>query len=140
MRQLKPCKLWTGAVRGNGYGQLRTAGKVRKAHREAYRAANGLTWDDMEAVPVVRHTCDNRLCVEPEHLLGGTQSQNMHDKKRPGKVFLKPTPEDVVAIKVRLATGEIMRTIAADFGVSRTMISEIKRGASWKPEDLPDTQ
>lgn len=31
---------------------------------------------------VVRHKCDNRLCINPEHLEVGTQSANLRDQQR----------------------------------------------------------
>lgn len=31
---------------------------------------------------VVRHTCDNRLCINPDHLEVGTQSANLIDQRR----------------------------------------------------------
>ena len=108
------------------------------AHRWVYAEHHGLCMFEIEG-EVVRHSCDTRLCVNPQHLVLGTQSQNMHDKKRPGKIVKKLTLEDAAAIKVRLGNGEVLRTIAKDFGVSTTMISNIKRGKAWRTEDLPAT-
>ena len=33
---------------------------------------------------VVRHKCDNRLCINPDHLEVGTQSANLVDQRRTG--------------------------------------------------------
>lgn len=132
----EPCVLHTGCRASNGYGQVRRGGVTRTAHREAYRVANGLSWTDMVGV-VVRHTCDVRLCVQPSHLISGTQSQNLHDKKRPRRVFIKLTREDAADIKVRLANGETQTSIATLYGVTQAMISSIKVGKTWRPEDLP---
>ena len=44
----------------------------------------------------------------------------------------KLTVEKVQAIKTRIAAGEMLKTIAADYGVSGSTISDIKRGRKWK--------
>jgi hypothetical protein len=132
------CILWDGAIQNNGYGQIRREGKLYLTHRWFYAQAHGMQMSELSG-KVVRHTCDVRACRNPEHLILGSQSQNMHDKKRPGKVVKKLTREDAAAIKVRLDAGEIMRTIAEDYGVSITMIHNIKRGTAWRTEDLPAT-
>ncbi|WP_369754692.1 HNH endonuclease [Falsihalocynthiibacter sp. S25ZX9] len=31
---------------------------------------------------VIRHLCNNRLCVHPKHLKVGTQAQNLRDQKQ----------------------------------------------------------
>lgn len=132
------CKIWPGAVQNNGYGQIRREGKLYLAHRWAYAQATGVSMLSLTG-QVVRHTCDTRLCIEPDHLVLGTQSQNMHDKKRPGKIVKKLTREDAAAIKVRLATGETLASLGRAFGVSYQMIANIKKGTAWRTEDLPAT-
>jgi hypothetical protein len=34
---------------------------------------------------VVRHTCDNPLCINPDHLLIGTHNDNVQDKVNRGR-------------------------------------------------------
>ena len=132
------CILWEGTVNADGYGVVWREGKMRLIHRWVYAQAHCNSIDDIDGV-VIRHTCDTPRCINTTHLLTGTQSQNMHDKKRPGRIVNKLCREDVEAIRVRLDSGEIARTIAADFGVCRSMISNIKRGVAWRIEDLPAT-
>lgn len=67
------CWLWQGAIRGDSYGQIHILGKHWAAHRLSFYLANRYL------PPVVRHRCDNRLCVNPHHLEGGTQTDNMRD-------------------------------------------------------------
>lgn len=64
--------------KADGYGLLSASHDLPRptlAHRWAYERFVGPIPDGL----VVRHTCDNRLCSNPSHLLVGTLSQNMQD-------------------------------------------------------------
>lgn len=73
---------------GLGYGSarypaLKVSGSVRM-HRAEYCLANGLTLEDIAGL-VVMHTCDNPRCSNPEHLVLGTQRDNMLDMRNKGR-------------------------------------------------------
>ena len=121
------CINHTGCVQNTGYGQVRRAGKLWLAHRWAAHVAHGPCPEGK----VVRHTCDNRLCINPKHLVYGTQGDNMVDRRDRGGIFNKLDADDAATIKKRLADGEILRTVAEDYGVSITMIHYIKTGRQW---------
>ena len=76
-----PCKLWTGPQFPNGYGRWNVGHRSCLAHRETYRRNHG----DIPHGLVVRHRCDNRLCVRLSHLLLGTQHDNMQDMVERGR-------------------------------------------------------
>ena len=73
------CWLWTG-YKGR-YGYLTFNGERMSAHRLAYTLTKG-------AIPngkVVMHTCDNTLCVNPNHLELGSQQDNIADMIKKGR-------------------------------------------------------
>lgn len=79
------CWLWTGAYRkhrSSSYGVLNVWCKKEKkvAHLAAHRASILASGRRLGPKQVARHKCDNPMCVNPAHLVGGTQSQNMQDK------------------------------------------------------------
>ena len=68
------CWEWTGARTPDGYGQVYCDGKVRKAHRVAWVAANQR---DIPPGLTVDHLCNNRSCVNPAHLAVTDQQSNV---------------------------------------------------------------
>ena len=46
---------------------------------------HGLTFEEMEAIPVVRHTCDHGWCIEPTHLIDGSKRDNAYDMIERGR-------------------------------------------------------
>lgn len=70
------CWVWTGARRGKGYGDIvGDAGRRIAAHQLSYKWAHGSIPDGL----FVLHKCDNKLCVNPDHLFVGTHQDNMDD-------------------------------------------------------------
>ncbi|MGH9388833.1 MAG: HNH endonuclease [Vicinamibacteria bacterium] len=77
----------------------------------------------------VLHSCDNPLCVRPDHLFIGTASDNMMDCLRKGRhPRVKLSDAQVVEIRRRFAAGERAKDLARCFGVFWTHIYAIVRG------------
>ena len=64
-----------GARDARGYGMRQYEGRVQRAHRVAWQIHNGPIGNGM----VVMHSCDNPKCVRLDHLMLGTQSDNVRD-------------------------------------------------------------
>lgn len=58
------CWEWVGAHHGKGYGHIRVAGRVIKAHRYMYELQRG----PIPAGLQIDHLCRKRDCVNPDHL------------------------------------------------------------------------
>jgi hypothetical protein len=66
------CWAWTACKNDEGYGWFWLAGRMRRAHRLAYRVLVG----EMPSGLVGDHLCRVRRCVNPEHLEPVTQREN----------------------------------------------------------------
>ena len=73
------CWEWTAGRHGVGYGCIpKTLGGGGYAHRAMYAAAVG----EIPPGMYVLHECDNRLCINPEHLFLGSHLDNIRDMHR----------------------------------------------------------
>lgn len=138
---LAGCWVWTGTLSNNGYGTFRIGSLTDGTRRNisAHRYAAELCYGAIPAGMQALHHCDNKLCVNPEHLYVGSHSDNMRDavkRGRTGGVSLpgeknpnaKLSAQQVLRIR---ASEKSQSELAQEFGVSSTQISWIKSGRSW---------
>jgi hypothetical protein len=128
------CWEWLGAMLWNGYGRLAPLKGEYLAHRASYASKFGPIPEGAK----VLHRCDNRRCINPGHLFLGSSSDNLKDCYQKGRradtngernPFSKLTNSQVSAI---LRDDRTQKAIAADYGVARSTIGEIKRGRAWR--------
>jgi hypothetical protein len=130
------CWTWQGAGKGNGYGNTSHG----PAHRYAYQLLVGPTPQGLD----VCHKCDNRACINPDHLFLGTRRENMADCKRKGRTARggalgERRGENGTAAKLTWAQVRVIRAsqedskvLARHFGVTSDNINRIRRHDTWK--------
>lgn len=138
------CILWNGAKR-IGYGCITICNKGKYKLHSAHRISYELFIGKITKNKIVCHKCDNKLCVNPNHLFIGTHKQNTQDminKKRhsygekQGSSKLKT--KEVIKIKKMLKKGIYQRIIAEKFNVCKSTIYTIKNNINWKHITLED--
>jgi len=129
------CWNWIAPVNNNGYGSMSFYGKMMSTSQVAWYLKTGFI-----SKLHIRHTCDNRICVNPSHLIEGTHQDNMNDRdsrnrnpKGTKHGRSKLSDQQVLDIK-RLCLNEKfgVKQIAAKYGVDRSTISLIRDGKIWK--------
>ena len=123
----------TGCWNYAGYKSRGYPTIVRRVEDKAtYTTAHKFFFERLvEKVPpgkILMHSCDNRLCCNPEHLRIGTQSENMKDMWAKGRgrttfnrTLLSP---DVKAAAIVLAKAGATKTfLAKALGISNTTIT-----------------
>jgi hypothetical protein len=130
------CWLWLGYGCHKGYGRIYEGKRPIRAHRASWTVHRGTIPGGMH----VCHRCDNRCCVNPDHLFLGTNADNQRDKVRKGRHVAgisrghsngasKLTEENVLEI---LASKLGPRALATQFGVNPATIHQIRTGVTWR--------
>lgn len=125
------CWKWVASIstgKYGGYGSFRFKGKMCRAHRISWILYRGPIPPNMD----ILHRCNNKKCVNPEHLYVGTQYENVQDSympnRRPGA---KLKEYDIVCIKKMLRDRIPQWLIAWVFRVDRTAVSHINTETAW---------
>ena len=74
------CIEWNGAITKSGYGHLLLGKNFVYAHRLSFVLNGGFLPEGYFAC----HSCDNKKCINPEHIFAGTNSDNIRDAQSKG--------------------------------------------------------
>lgn len=118
---------------GKGYIVIKRGEKRVYAHRYMYTQHKGAIPDGM----VVRHSCDVRNCINPDHLSIGTVQDNTNDRveRDRGACGEKIDNSKLNEQQVKFIRKHKQITtieLANVFGVSDSSISRARNGTSWK--------
>ncbi len=141
------CWNWIGAgSKHGGHGQIRLPGQLIHAHRFSYELHKGPIPEGL----VVRHECDNPPCVNPKHLLLGTQQDNSWDmmnrqRRRlavprtftgtglAGEANNAAKLNSETVVKIRELRGKMsQKQIGKLFSISSSQVANIQLGRCWR--------
>jgi hypothetical protein len=133
------CWEWQAGLSQHGYGKY----KYKKENGifsdiNAQRYAWKLVFYDLITEQEVCHKCDNRKCINPNHLFIGTKKDNNRDRDNKNRTARgegggnsKLTDNKVLFIKECLFNGEKYADIAKKVGISKSNIGKINNFQLW---------
>lgn len=136
------CWVWTGSLTRHGYGSVCCKGYTL-AHRLSYFLHYNINPEKM----FVCHKCDNKMCVNPDHLFLGTHQDNMIDMANKGRALdgekhpkSKITYKDAENIRKEYVPGSNPRArdgvsaakLAKKYGITRSVVLDIVKNKRFK--------
>ena len=139
---INECWECVGMGLNKGYGEFSINSKRIFAHRFSYQLFhNRLIKEGM----CILHSCDNPLCVNPNHLSEGTQQENITDMCNKGRYYSgeglkgeknhlsKLTEIQVKEIREKYAnTTTTYRKLGIEYGVDWSAIGRIINRKTWQ--------
>ena len=130
------CWNWKKSKSKSGYACITWKGQKKRGNRISYQTFKGMIPEGL----LVCHQCDNRLCLNPEHLFLGNQKENMRDAQKKNrsikgeKVSISKLKEkEVLQIREMAKMREKSHEkIGEMFGVSQSTVSLIAKRLIWK--------
>jgi hypothetical protein len=144
------CWPWTASTSA-GYGQFTVWVDQHRTNLKSHRAVWMLTYGPVPVDRQVNHTCDNALCCNPAHLEPGTQTENIADATRKGRMAscgaatrpevipygekhynARLTVAKVIELRRRFESGEKLTLLAKEFGIDCGHASAVANRKKWK--------
>lgn len=125
-----------GAAHRQGYKRLKVNYRNKYAHRLAYETWVGVLSDD----EIVRHRCDNPPCINPKHLLPGTQKHNTADREERNRGNHAKGERNAAAVMTWAKVAELRANpnrlsilgLSLYYDISMTTVKNIRAGRTWK--------
>ena len=130
------CWPWTFTTDREGYGVFKSG---RRHHRAARWVLQQKLGRPLRGTEKTRHTCDNKICCNPAHLIPGTHADNTRDaverarvRRGEGHGSARVTAEQVIKIRRRYATGGVThQQLAEQYHLSPSEIGRVIRRETW---------
>jgi len=131
------CLNWTRYINKGGYGTTKYKGRTIPVHRALWIELHG----EITRTTVVRHTCHNRRCINPDHLCVGTHAENSADMVKAGRSHrpagemnnnAKYTDQDAMAVFGFISGGLSKKAVAKLTGVRLPTVALIANGQRWR--------
>lgn len=140
------CWPWTGGCVVGGYGVVVLGGgKRQRANRAMWEITNGpIPPGEGYHGTVVMHTCDNPICVNPDHLRIGTQGDNTLDMCAKGRnvpaydrngvkhPMASPKLNDDAIREIRTAPKSACKAMADKYDLDMRNVYQIRNRRTWK--------
>lgn len=116
----------------NGYPRKQFNGTVKTIYKHLFEQSNGEAPSGM----VIRHKCDNTMCINVEHLELGTHSDNMRDmvdrnRSLKGEANTRAILSEQDVREIKLDQHSTNVALGNKYGVHHATISAIRLGKTW---------
>lgn len=121
------CWNWNGSLYHKGAGDF----YWNSVRLTSYRASWLIHYGWLPTNRFICHTCDNRRCVNPDHLFVGDAMANNRDMHQKGRGVIRSKLNYSQVCEIRKSK-EPPEVIAQRYGVCRRTIRFILSGVSWR--------
>ena len=136
------CWPWRGPKNKKGYGVLGINYRVIYAHRISFAIANKVKLPPSSTF--ICHSCDNPICVNPEHLFAGNREANHMDAVKKGRANFscgesnqraRLTEQQVKYVRekyIPFSREWGARALARKLGVGASTMRSAIKGINWR--------
>lgn len=127
------CWICMSHARSDGYPVIMITGNKKKISRIMYEKYNGKIPEGY----VMRHTCDVPSCINPNHLLIGTQQDNINDKVERGRQIrgeksIQTNITDKQVLEMLKESNKPIKYLVEKYNIPYHTITNILKGRSFK--------